>query len=79
MNLSIPVQLFPCKGQDPIYTYYGHESEVTLRWGFTPRGLQKVVKNGKDLNTPPKTGVDTQNYGLEKVAPFKYGHCSYLC
>ena len=29
--------------------------------------------------TPPKTNVDTQNDGLEKVVPFKYGHFWYLC
>ena len=30
------------------------------------------------LNTP-KTNMDTQNDALKKVAPFKYGHLSYLC
>ena len=30
-------------------------------------------------NIPPKTNMDTQNNGLEKVIPFKYGHFGYLC
>ena len=34
--------------------------------------------------TPLKTNMDTQNDGLEKVTPFKYGHCFiifgiYIC
>ena len=29
--------------------------------------------------TLPKTNMDTQNDGLEKVTPFKYGHFWYLC
>ncbi len=29
--------------------------------------------------TPPKTNMDTQNGGLEKVIPFKYGRSWYLC
>ena len=29
--------------------------------------------------TPPKTDMDSQNDGLEKVVPFKYGHSWYLC
>ena len=34
----------------------------------------------KDINgTPPKTNMDTQNDGLEKVTPFKHGNCWYLC
>ena len=32
-----------------------------------------------DLSTHLKTNMDTQNDGLEKVAPFKYGHFWYLC
>jgi len=27
----------------------------------------------------PKTNMDTQNDGLEQVAPLKYGHFWYLC
>ena len=26
----------------------------------------------------PKTNIDTQNDGLEKVSPLKYGHVGYL-
>ena len=29
--------------------------------------------------TPRKTNMDTQNDGLEKMIPFKYGHSGYLC
>ena len=29
--------------------------------------------------TPLKTNMDTENDGLEKVTPFKYGHFWYLC
>ena len=32
-----------------------------------------------DRLTPPETKMDTQNDGLEKVAPFKYGHFGYPC
>ena len=31
-----------------------------------------------EKNTPPKTKIDIQNYGLEKVTPFKYGHVWYV-
>jgi len=31
------------------------------------------------LPTPLKTNMDTQNDGLEKVSPFKYGNFWYLC
>ena len=30
-------------------------------------------------NTPPKTNMDTQNYGLEKVSPFKSSNFLYPC
>ena len=32
-----------------------------------------------EKTTPPKTNMDTQNDGLEKVTPFRYGHFRYLC
>ena len=31
------------------------------------------------LFTLPKTNMDTQNDGLEKVIPFKHGNFGYLC
>ena len=31
------------------------------------------------MDTPPKTNMDTQNDGLEKVTPFEYGNFWYLC
>ena len=31
------------------------------------------------LFTLPKTNMDTQNDGLEKVIPFKHGNFWYLC
>ena len=30
-------------------------------------------------DTAPKTNMDTQNDGLEKVTPFRHGNCWYLC
>ena len=33
----------------------------------------------KQISTPPKTNMDTQNDGWEKVAAFKYGHFWYVC
>ena len=33
----------------------------------------------EDMSTPLKTNMDTQNDGLEKVAPFEFGHFWYLC
>ena len=45
------------------------------------------LRNGGDPNhlltgmilqvgiAPPKSNMDTQNYGLEEVTPFKYGYC----
>ena len=30
-------------------------------------------------NTPPKTNMDTENDGLEKVTPFKHCNSWYLC
>ncbi len=39
----------------------------------------KFYKNKAILKgTPPKTKMDTQTNGLEKVTPFKYGHFEYL-
>ena len=31
------------------------------------------------IGTSPKTNMDNQNDGLEKVTPFKHGKCWYLC
>ena len=31
------------------------------------------------MGTPPKTNMDTQKDGLEKVVPLKYGHFGYPC
>ena len=46
-------------------------------WG----GLSKVEDPESSFFqfTPPKTNMDTQNDGLEKVTPFKYSHFGYLC
>ena len=37
----------------------------------------KIFFRYKKSPTPLKTNMDTQNDGLEKVAPFKYGHSWY--
>ena len=42
-----------------------------------PRKNQKKITEGEHPNTLPK--MDTQNEGLEKVAPFKHGNFWYLC
>ncbi len=39
--------------------------------------LRQVFSNLR--NTLPKTNMDTQNDGLEKVTPFKHGNFWYLC
>ncbi len=31
------------------------------------------------ISTPPRTNMDTQKDGLEKVTPFKHSHSWYLC
>jgi len=51
-------------------------------------GALEIVGGGKgpltgrliafDEVTPPKSNMDTQNDGLDKVAPSKYGHFWYL-
>ena len=38
-----------------------------------------VSGNKKVCITLWKCNVDTKNYGLEDVSPFKYGHVWYLC
>ena len=43
---------------------------------FWPRFQAKEIEFNP---TPPKTNMDTQNDGLEKVTPFKHGNCWYLC
>ena len=35
-------------------------------------------KNFTIISTLPKTNMDTQNDGLEKVTPLKNGNCWYL-
>ena len=42
---------------------------------FTP----KIGEDFPILTTPPKTNMDTQNDGLEKVTPFKNDNFWYLC
>ena len=40
---------------------------------------QRALSNEKKILTLPKTKMDTQNVGLEKVTPFKHGNFWYLC
>ena len=37
------------------------------------------LKMSFSIDTPPKTNLDIQNDGLEKVTPFKNGNFWYLC
>ena len=48
-----------------------HDSQIEGRVNHHP--ILKGVES-----TPPKTNMDTQNDGLEKVAPFNCGNCWYL-
>ena len=46
--------------------------------------ISKKTSNGhlfilEEISTPPKTNMDTQNDGLEKVTPLKHGNCWYPC
>ena len=41
--------------------------------------LLGVATSGSLICTPPKTNIDTQNDGLEKVIPFKHGYFGYPC
>ena len=43
--------------------------------GFPLKGGMTIP----NMFTLPKTNVDTQNDGLEKVIPFQNGNCWYLC
>ena len=42
---------------------------------------QEILDLAKIKQFPihPKSDIDTQNDGLEKVVPFEYGHFWYLC
>ena len=57
----------------------------TLGWGDDSIGLGHIFSNWliqpPTIVTPPKTNMDTQNDGLEKVTPFEHGNCRcrYLC
>ena len=48
---------------------------VEDRWISSGKFMCKISMN----NTLPKTNMDTQNDGLEKVTPFEHGNFWYLC
>ena len=52
-----------------------HCAFFVVRWNLSWLRLQTGSKSALySLHTPSKTNVDTQNDGLEMVAPFKHGH-----
>ena len=52
----------------------GHDHQMDRRKGAWIGFLLLLV-----LVTPPKANMDTQNGGLEKAIPLKYGIFWYLC
>ena len=49
---------------------------------FETNPLQKdphIIGQYNPQYNPPKTNMDTQNDGFQKVTPFKHGNCWYLC
>ena len=50
-------------------------------WGQqgTSRFPDGVCQEKESMGTLPKTNMDTQNDGSEKVTPFKNGNFWYLC
>ncbi len=64
-------------GEQPsILDDFGHIKDTGLVGEeFEVKHLQGILP----ASTLPKTNMDTQNDGLEKVTPFKHGNCWYLC
>ena len=59
---------------------YMYKSTVDYNHTYTPMTIHfNEIYRLKHVFTPPKTNMDTQNDGLEKVTPFEYGHFGYLC
>ena len=52
-------------------------TEILDRIGFLE--VKHRLITHAEIYTPPKTNMDTQTGGLEKVSPFKHGHFRYLC
>ena len=79
------------KHQTPVYVFqdqilvqkrkFFHPATQTIYWTYW--NWSSVIsirfRSGFWITTPPKANMDTQNHGLEKVAPFQYGHFWYLC
>ena len=57
-------------------TYLGYCLNTVIVGNLRIIGLPSQKKMNRF--TPPKTNMDTQNDGLEKVTPFKNGHYWYL-
>ena len=54
----------------------GNQCIPRLKSGISYRYFRRL---SIQFITSPKTNVDTQNNGLEKVTPLQYGHFWYLC
>ncbi len=57
--------------------------KISIRFGTKFRievvTFQNTTPRPRRWYTLPKTNMDTQNDGLEKVTPLKNGNCWYLC
>ena len=56
-----------------------HNTEDVEHWIIGRRRVSNQSLKMFEEKYTPKTNMDTQNDGLEKVAPFRYGHFLYLC
>ena len=63
---------------NPLFPSFLETADCIL-WDIIPSNHGTYsTKNGR-IFTLPKTNMDTQNDGLEKVTPFKTGNFWYLC
>ena len=74
--MYIPIQVCPIRKRFPLLQSYSGDEIETIN-PTRSGGVYQILRAFKF--TPPKTSMDTQNDGLEKVVPFKYGHVWYLC
>ena len=51
-----------------------NRSSVQKGHGLATKWLEWQPGRKSDISTSPKSNIDTQNDGLEKVTPFKYGY-----
>ena len=70
MQVNIAL-IFQIPGEDRYFETPISQSEV--------KGFFRVSFHNFSPATLPKTKMDTQNDGLEKITPFKNGNVWYLC